>query len=162
MNPYSPPVLDVLGSSPRSPDPPYRGTVPTLATDLTIEHLRRTRPWVILISVVTFLASGLMLMGGLAVGARGALGASGSKFPAWVGLVYLPFGLVYVFPAVKLWTYANAIGRLLVSRGTGDLESALDQQRSFWKFCGIAFIVVVALYAAVFVGAMVFAMTSRL
>jgi hypothetical protein len=91
----------------------------------------------------------------------GLIGAAGSKFPAWIGLVYLPFGAIYLYPAVKLWTYSSAIGRLLVSRGTGDLEAALDQQRSFWKFCGIAFLVIVALYGLVFVGAMVFAIGAR-
>jgi cation transporter-like permease len=79
----------------------------------------------------------------------------------WLGLVYLPIGAIYVYPAVKLWAYSSAIARLSTSRATGDLEAALDQQRAFWKYCGVAMVAMIALYGVVFLGAMVFSVARR-
>jgi hypothetical protein len=75
-------------------------------------------------------------------------------FPmGFLGLIYVPLAALYIYPGMKLWAYASAIARLLASRSTADLESALGQQKSFWKFSGIAAIVVVVLYFVIIVGA---------
>jgi dolichol kinase len=84
-------------------------------------------------------------------------GTTKSPFPVWLGLVYLPFGLMYVYPALKMWMYGSAIGRLVRSRAPTDLDAALGQQKSLWKFIGIVTVVliavyVVAIFAAVAVG----------
>ena len=59
--------------------------------------------------------------------------------------------LIYIFPAVFLWKYADRIAVFMRERSTGALASALEAQKSFWKFVGILTAVVLAIYAAIFV-----------
>jgi hypothetical protein len=99
-----------------------------------------------------------MLVAALGMFAVGAIGAaatsSPSPFPVWaLGFVYAPMAALYIYPGVKLWQYGSAISRVEASRAPADLESALEQQKSFWKYSGVTLIVMVALYALFIVGA---------
>ncbi len=55
--------------------------------------------------------------------------------------------LIYIVPAIYLWRYADRIALFIQERSTGTLASALEAQKSFWKFVGILMLVVVAMYA---------------
>ena len=118
----------------------------------TVELLRQTRPWVLLISVLMFIVAGLMFIGGLLVAGLGLLGGRGAVgFAAIFGVVYVLGGLLYFFPALFLGRYASRIGTLTMTRRADTLEGALEAQKSFWKFLGIATLVVIGLYVAMFV-----------
>lgn len=142
MNPYSPP-----GASPDAvPDapPPYTMLDVTPVSEATVEILRGTRPWVVLLSVLAFIGGGLMAAVGLI--------AAASKGPAaLLGLVYVPIAAAYVYPGIKLRGYGAAIARLTATRTSADLEDALRQQKSFWKFSGIASLALLAVYAVAMV-----------
>ena len=160
MNPYSPPA-PAMAPYPVAP-PPYAAAPGGPVTDLTMDMLRQTRPWVIFLSILCFLGCGfalLLSLGMFAIGAAMPAAMAGGKGPpfsgALLGLVYLPFAFLYIYPGIKLWSYGSAIGRLLASRSTGDLEDALRHQKSFWKFSGIAAIVTIALYVLLVVGLVV-------
>lgn len=143
-----------------TPPPPtlaYRG--PEYGGDVVLgpaafEALRATRKWVRVASVLLYVGAGLLVLAGLAsaVGAFGVRGGAG----AGVGLVYVAFAALYVVPAVYLTRYANAIARLERSRVPEDLADALQAQKSFWKFVGLAVLIVVGFYALFFAGALVF------
>jgi hypothetical protein len=104
---------------------------------------------------VTFIGAALLLIAGV-FGALGGLAGmatanvTGQKlplgFPAFLFILYIPFALLYLYPGMKLWGYASAISRLALSRSPQDLEAALGQQKSFWKFAGILTMVVIILY----------------
>jgi hypothetical protein len=155
MNPYSPPA-DL---------PPFPGAVmaaaaapmpPGAVSEVAVDLLRQTRPWVMFLSVLSFIGCAFMLLAGLAMVGVGLMASGAEKgVQALIGAVYLPMAGLYVYPGIKMWTYGSAIGRLLSSRSTVDLEEALRQQKSFWKFGGIAAIVVIGLYIVVFLGALV-------
>jgi hypothetical protein len=126
-----------------------------------IQQLAGTKPWVRFISVLTFIGAGLMLILGLVMMLMGSVIANASKNPMFTGgmgvvvaVIYIVMA-AYIYPGVKLWKYANYIGLLMSSGGVADLEMALSQQRSFWKFVGIILLVFVSLYALIFVGAIV-------
>ncbi|AKV02052.1 hypothetical protein AKJ09_08715 [Labilithrix luteola] len=139
MNPYGPPGSPG-GQLPSTSDASRPGV-----TDNAIELLRQTRPWVRTLSVFAFIASGSMVIGALAMLAFSS--ASGTKrFPAAVGLIYLPMAALYIYPAIKLWTYGGAIARLEENRSPENLEAALAEQKSFWKFAGIVAIVMAVFY----------------
>jgi hypothetical protein len=129
---------------------------PGAVSDIAVDLLRQTRPWVMFLSILSFVGCTFMLLAGLGMMAVGLM-ASGAErgIQALIGAIYLPMAALYVYPGIKMWTYGSAIGRLLRSRATVDLEDALRQQKSFWKFGGIAAIVVIGLYVVVFVGALV-------
>jgi hypothetical protein len=127
-----------------------------MVSEQSIEMLRQTRPWVMLIGVLCFIGSAFMLLGGLAVIAMGALASAGAKSaaPMALGLVYIPLSGLYIYPGLKLTKYGSVIGRLLQSRASADLDAALEQQKSFWKFAGISTIVMIILYILFFIGMM--------
>jgi hypothetical protein len=54
--------------------------------------------------------------------------------------------LFYVIPGMFLWQYASRISDLQMSRNIQMLESALDAQRRFWKYLGLAMAIVIGLY----------------
>lgn len=127
-----------------------------------IQQLAGTKPWVRFISVLTFVGAGLMLILGLVMMLMGSVIANASKNPMFAGgmgvmmaVIYIVMAAFYIYPGIKLWKYANYIGLLMSSGGVADLEMALSQQRSFWKFVGIIFLIFVSLYVLIFVGAIV-------
>ena len=71
----------------------------------------------------------------------------------FIGLagVYAAFTFILIFPALKLWKYADAIGSLLQTGSEEDLVAALNQQRSFWKLAGIMMIIMLVICLMAFV-----------
>lgn len=159
-NPYTAPVSNLFGSA----TPGYAEAV----SPSTIAQLAGTRPWVRLMSVIFWLA-GLVLVffscmcallaasGTLASAefAKNPVIASNPAFadnPAvFSGIlignsIYLGvFAFLTIYPALKLWKYASAIGRLMASHSIADLDAALTEQRRYWKFHGIMTIVSICL-----------------
>jgi hypothetical protein len=157
-NPYSMPQADLLGGS-------VPGGVGGVGQGVVLQ-LQKTKPWVRFLSVMAFIGCAFMVLAGVGMIAFGAfagsgalngakLGLGGAGVSIGMGIFYLLLAGLYVYPALKLWRYADRIGALVDSRQVVDLEQALDQQRAFWKFVGIAVIVMLALYPVVIVGAIV-------
>ncbi len=157
-NPYASPAQ----TAPYGSSEPYRTDDRVEVSDTSVEMLRQTKPWVTLLSVISFIGAGFMLLGGISMMAMGAIAPAGSSpIPmAALGAGYIPFALLYVYPALKLWGYSSAIGRLVASRSSIDLEAALAQQKSFWKFAGISTIVMIVLYGLFIVGFMIVGMAA--
>ena len=145
-NPYSSPAT---GPRPGFIEPPSSNDPPIVVTKYMLEMLRQTKPWVRFMSVMGFLGAALMMILGAFMIILGATTRGGP--PAFVGIIYIPLGLIYLGPSVFLWRYANAIAELLQSRIGTQLENALQAQKSFWKFVGIMAAVILVLYALIFV-----------
>ena len=119
------------------------------ALDTAVSTLRQTSPWVRFISVLMFIASGFMILSGiimLVIGLFGAAtgvgtGGMNSAFMPFFGGLYLVMAFLYVMPALYLWRYANRIGVLQQQKSVANLASALEPQKSFWRFVGILMIV---------------------
>lgn len=150
-NPYTPP------SSPLSA-PPRPGLSPEGVGSTTLGYLKDTKPWVRLFSVLGFIGSAFLVIFALLlmVGA----GFMGEEFQGAIGVgmgvAYLLFAVLYIMPSVYLWRYASSIQTLLSSRRTADLDEALKQQKSFWRFLGILTAVLLCIYAVILVGLMIF------
>jgi hypothetical protein len=152
MNPYAPPTSPYAQSPAMAPAANPGGAV----SEQSVEMLRQTRPWVMLMGVLCFIGSAFMLLGGFAMLAMGAFASATTKSaaPMALGVVYIPLAGLYIYPGLKLTKYAGAIGRLLQTRASPDLDAALEQQKSFWKFAGITTIVMIILYIVFFIGMM--------
>lgn len=151
-NPYMPP-----GSQLSAPPMASMGGGGEGVSAVSLEHLRNTKPWVRLLSVMGFIGSALLVIVALAM----MVGSSfmGEQFSGamgvGLGVAYLLFALFYIYPSVCLWRYANSIQALLSTRRTVDLETALGQQKSFWRFVGILMAFILVIYALIFVVAIV-------
>ncbi|HEX8915645.1 MAG TPA: DUF4339 domain-containing protein [Humisphaera sp.] len=130
-----------------------------------IEMLRQTKPWVRLFSVLLYIAVGLMgllavfqLIAGLLGSSAASSGSGRSRAAAGgiaaVGMFSALFTLaaagLYYIPAMYLGRYASRIDKLVRSRRQQDFEAALEAQKSYWKFIGILTLVVIVIYAIVF------------
>jgi hypothetical protein len=120
--------------------------------DGIVRAMVKTRPWVRLMAVLAFISVGFMALAGLFGGIAGV--ATGEPTVMILLIVYPLCALLYLFPAIYLWRYANRINDFVRDRSTASLEPALDAQRSFWKFAGIVVILsfVLALVIGVLMG----------
>ena len=146
-----------MSTDPYSSPTPYVQP-PSFSTSAAVSQgvlaqLAGTKPWVRFMSVLMFVGAGFMLLAGLVMLVAGgsiAASAKAGTFPAGmmtgVAILYALLSLLYIYPALKLWKYATYIGTLLISGSMLDLEAALSQQRSFWKFLGIMVIICFVLY----------------
>jgi amino acid transporter len=115
-------------------------------TPLMIEHLTGTKPWVRLMSVILFISVALMVLLAGVLLLMPTPSPMGSGFTLIIAVVYLGVGLLYLFPAYFLHQYASAIRNLEQGGGDVAMEEALRSQKSFWRFVGIATVVVIVLY----------------
>jgi hypothetical protein len=100
--------------------------------------------FMVLAALAMMLAGATIFKNSAGVGSPAAMGAG-------IGIIYLVFAVIYIFPALKLWKYANGIAALLATGSIANLEDALNQQRSFWKFIGVLMLAILVLYALAFV-----------
>jgi len=127
-------------------------------TPRSIDLLRQTRPWVLFMAILTFIAAGFMVIAGVVLFFIGAAASQGRQGPGPVlGVLYLVLAAMYVFPAVYLTRYAARISDLVRMRRAIDLEAALEAQKMFWKSVGIMVIVGIGLYL-LFIVVLVFVM----
>lgn len=137
-NPYSPPAD--ADSRAR-----FGGAEATEVPENIVELLRQTKPWVTFLSVLGFIGSALMILFGVIAIGAGLMGGKGQA--AGMGFFYLLFSGLYIYPSMCLSRYGASIGRVLTGSGMDGLADALSHQKSFWRFAGIATIVMLVLYA---------------
>jgi len=114
-----------------------------------VDKLGRTEKWVTLLSVISFIFCGLMMLNG--VGMLFILSSISKAFGVVACLVFLLTGALYFYPALKLYQYGRASAKLRISKSEIDLEAALEAQRSFWAFVGKLTVVLIVIYFLVFV-----------
>ncbi|MDB4945544.1 MAG: hypothetical protein JWP97_5078 [Labilithrix sp.] len=159
-NPYASPAPQIqpAGGYGAPTHEAYRGGDNAEVSAASVELLRQTKPWVTFLSVMGFIGSAFMLLGGVFMMIAGAFMPKTGPTPfspMLLGVIYLPMAFVYIYPSLKLWSFSGAIGRLLAQHSAANLEAALLQQKSFWKFVGILTIAMMVLYALFIVGMIV-------
>jgi divalent metal cation (Fe/Co/Zn/Cd) transporter len=86
----------------------------------------------------------LMTIGGVI--AIIAIASSRHPEEAVFGLIYIVLGLLYLAPGVYLGRYAARISDTINMRREDSLEKAIEAQKSFWKFVGILFLLMIGLW----------------
>ena len=146
-NPYSPPASSYIAET----LPPTTRTGADSTSETVIELLAQTRPWVILFSVLGFIGTAIIVCAA-AVQAADGMGR-GDPSAAGGAMGMLLVAVVYFFPSLNLARFAARIGDLRSWHRQADLEAALREQKSFWKFCGIVTSLLLVLYGFIFLGA---------
>jgi len=145
-NPYAAPRAEVQGAR-------MGGASPAEVAPSIVELLRQTKPWVRLLAVLGFIGIGLMVLASFAMLALGS--SMGGGLPAGFGigmmLAYLLMAGVQLPAVIFLNRYASRISSLVGSNAPGDLESALSAQKSFWRYIGILTLILLCIYALIFV-----------
>lgn len=141
-NPYSTPTANVYGTSSGDAVSPS-----------TIAQLAGTKPWVRFMSVLMLIAVIFMILGAagmVIIRAAGMNNMGGGTVPeagilVGMAIYYGVLAFVMIYPTIKLWKFASSIGRLNVSLSVADLDTALAEQRRYWKFMGIMMILFISL-----------------
>ena len=123
----------------------------------TVEFLRQTRPWVLFLSIMGMISLGLVLLSLVFVAFNAPSRVRRVSGLVDVMLPVLALLLFYSYPIIKLFKYARAITRLTQRQIVQNLDAALSEQKSFWKFIGVIVLLGVVVYVAsiIFVGAAV-------
>jgi hypothetical protein len=139
-NPYETPGSTLAGAE------TYSGQGQGLSVRL-VNELKGTKPWVRLCSVLGFISAGLYVVTGIAVIAlMGAIVPPEAKAGAIGGgvailVIYCILAGLVIYPAMKLYRYGGYIGRLMETNAMSDLEEAMAEQRRFWLYMGILFLI---------------------
>jgi hypothetical protein len=169
MSDYPTPSLPTAKASNLYQSPPTQPQYAEQQAEVSamiINQLVRTRGWVRLCSIIGFIGSAFMVVGGIFMLIGGAAMSTtmaknpatsmyGTGMIAGMGIFYLLFALLYIYPSMRLWQYASSITQLQNSEQIIDLETALNKQRSFWKFVGLMITIILGLYLLIFLAAIV-------
>ena len=127
-----------------------------------IDQLARTKGWTRFLSVLLWIGSVFLIMGGLAMMVMGVFaGSMGAEISqqfaaiggaAVIGVVYLLLALVYIYPALKLGKFSSRVSDLMDVPSESNLIAALNEQRAFWKYMGIWMIIGIAAYVVAIIG----------
>ncbi|MBN8421292.1 MAG: hypothetical protein J0L73_20425 [Verrucomicrobia bacterium] len=145
-NPYATPSANLYGSA--------SGGAADAVSPSTIAQLAGTKPWVRFISVLMWIAICLIILGIIIAGAAMTLGASKSIGTPELILIgaYGVMIFFYIYPAMKMWKFANRVKSLMATRSLSDLDAALTEQRKLWKFVGIFTIITLCIYLVAVIG----------
>ncbi|MCA9216343.1 MAG: hypothetical protein KDB27_24915 [Planctomycetales bacterium] len=128
----------------------------------TAQLLSQTRPWTLTIGILMIIGSAFMVLGGLGMVVMSLAGAGGAAGPqvfglTAIGVFYLVIAALYVIPAMLLLKYSRRISDYVGSPTVSNLNAAIGAQKSFWRFCGIAALLLIVVYVVGIVIAVVFA-----
>ncbi len=162
----------VPGSVPELPPVVAQTSAEVARIELTapmVDDIHATGPWLRFFAIMGFISVGFMAVGGVVMVGIGIVGASLSKdMPSGVmlvgmGVMYALFAVVYILPSLYLFRAAGGVVESKRGEVAGGVAKALANQRSFWKFIGIAMIVMLCLYPVFVVGVLVvtFAAAAR-
>ncbi|GHT91596.1 hypothetical protein FACS1894140_2440 [Spirochaetia bacterium] len=134
-------------------------------TNTMVRYLKEAAPWLRFIGILSFIGCGFMFAGGiifviLASVVSGLAGEFEAIGGALVGLIYIPMGVLMFFPARFIYNFGAKIRNYARSNAEQDLEEALKNNKSLWKFYGIMSIISLALIPVGTIVAIVIAVTS--
>lgn len=112
-----------------------------------VGYLLETAKWAKFLSVLGFIFTGLMVVGGLI--ASVTMSRFGGQ-AAIIGLVYIIMGAIYFFPILYLYKFSNDLKEALNRNESTQLELALGNLKSHYKFIGIFTIVIIGIYLLIF------------
>jgi hypothetical protein len=107
-------------------------------------------------AIFAFVATALMVLVVVGVAVIGGDKTSPGPF-----VPMLVLSLLYLPPALFLWSYAGGIAELQRGGGQLALEKAIRSQKSFWKYVGILTCVVMGLYVIGVVALLGFGITKH-
>jgi len=122
-------------------------------------HLAEAAKWAKFLAIVGFVMCGLIIVLSFFIGALfstsmsryGDSAAFGSGFGIIMTIVYLSFGVLYFFPCLFLFRFANNMIVALNSNEQITLNRSFQNLKIMFRYVGILTIIVLALYIIAFI-----------
>lgn len=137
-------------------------------SELSKTFILEAAKWAKFLSIVGFVMLGLGTLGGIVMIAGGAMVSSMSPFGgvqaaggvAFMGIVYLGVMLLYFFPTLYLFKFATKIKMGILNNDGVETDNGFENLKSMFKFMGILMIIVLSIYALMFVFMIIAAATA--
>ncbi len=141
-----------------------------LFTEEAQYYLQIAAKWSKFLSILGFIGTALMVLGGIFAGSfiarmstMSAAMAGQPAMPAsaggFLGGIYVVLGLIYLMPSLYLYQFSEKAKSGILFYRNDDIATAMGKLKSFFKFFGIVAIVFLSLYALIIIGVLVFAGT---
>lgn len=130
---------------------------------VTLLHLDEIRKWTRFMSILGFVAVGLLFLLGIVFLitflTRPPMQADelGIFFGPWMGIFYVLFAVIYFFPVLYMYRFSINAKRSLVQINSGEssnelMAKAIVYLKKHFRYVGIFTIIFLAVYLVVFVG----------
>lgn len=111
------------------------------------QNLLTAAKWANFLAILGFIGLGFMLIAGLIMFAFIPSQAYGlSPILRYMPLMYLLFALLYFFPTMYMYKFASNMKIAVLSMNQNNSDDAIGYLKSFFKFIGVATIIVISLY----------------
>jgi len=97
--------------------------------------MEQTRPWVLFLGILGFIATGIFAL--VALAGFVMVFVDNGPMGLMVCLVYGIIGVIYFAGSYYLFVYGQRIGKFLETDRMSELAHALTAQKSFWRLLGI-------------------------
>jgi hypothetical protein len=112
--------------------------------------LHEAARWAKFLAILGFIGAGFLVLVGLgAIAMSSALSSEFSALgfsPVFIGFLYLIIAVVYLFPSLFMYNFANRAQGAVRSNSSSLLTEGMGFLRSTFRFYGIAAIVFIAVY----------------
>jgi len=126
-------------------------------TPRMLQLLSETKPWLLFMGVLGYIAAGIMVLGCIGMFASALIGGRRGfppvAFSMGMLLVFGAITVIYFVTAHSLWTYGSKLGQVVHTRSKSEMEKALTAQKTFWRIVGIGALVMLIIYAILLFGA---------
>ena len=129
-------------------------------------NLKEAAKWARFIAIIGFIISALMVLFALFAGTLlSSMGAGFGDFSMiGSGLIagfYLVLALIWFFPNLFLFRFSSQMQQSIRLNEQIKLQQALTNLKAYFKFLGILFLVIICIYALVFIVAIIMGIASR-
>lgn len=138
------------------------GSSPLSISGEAANYLKEIGGWSFFLAIVGFVFVGFCVVFAFFAGAifSAAGQATGQEMPfpgggMFLGAIYFFVAAFYFFPVYFLFRFATGVKKALALKDNTALTTALEHLKSHYKFIGILMIVILGLYALIFVGALI-------
>jgi hypothetical protein len=122
-------------------------------------YLQKGGQWAYFLGIVGFVVTGFIVLGALFIGSifgmMSKLQPAATPMPSGAGammtFIYLLLALFYFFFSLYLYQFGDKIKKAVLYNNTADVTIAFNKLKSFFKLWGITTIVIIALYALIFI-----------
>ncbi|MBN1396795.1 MAG: hypothetical protein JXA06_02075 [Bacteroidetes bacterium] len=128
-------------------------------TPESISHLVSIRKWALFLSIMGFIGSAFMVLGGFFMGAMSRAfdhSEFGGTFSSiFIMVLYVGLGILYFFPSLFLFKFSSYLKSAIETCLDSKLTEALGSLRSFFTFTGVMTIIMIVIGVVAFAAVIV-------
>lgn len=141
-----------------------------LSNELTVTTISRgflseTAKWAKFLSILGFIGCGFMAIAAFSLPFLMSMmpgnemmpmeGAMAKGMGAMLTVIYLALALLLLMPCLYLYRFSTKMKNALIQSDTGVLDTSFGNLKSFFKFYGIMTIIMISIYALIFIIAII-------